>query len=54
MPSPLRGALVARFAANGVDHRVVTGTGQHTELNAAMWAAMTEFLAQLRAAPTER
>lgn len=54
VPSPLHGALVAQFAANGVGHRVVTGTGQHKELNAAMWAAMTEFLTQLRAAPTER
>ncbi|WP_167477973.1 lipase family protein [Nocardia arthritidis] len=48
VPSPLHAALAAQFAANGVDFRTVTGTGRHTQLNPAMWAAIDDFLARMR------
>ncbi|GAC47231.1 alpha/beta hydrolase family protein [Gordonia aichiensis] len=44
VPSPLHAKLEADFTANGVDHRTVLGTGSHTEMNAAQWAAWDEFL----------
>ncbi|AHH21428.1 putative secretory lipase [Nocardia nova SH22a] len=52
VPSPLHGALVAQFAANGVDAHPVLGTGQHCELNPQMWAAMDDFVARVRSTPT--
>ncbi|MFI5782726.1 lipase family protein [Nocardia sp. NPDC051570] len=50
VPSPLHAALVARFAANHVDYRAVTGTGRHMQLNKEMTAAVDEFLARVREA----
>ncbi|MFC4375606.1 lipase family protein [Nocardia halotolerans] len=44
VPSPLHAALAAQFAAGGVAFEPVVGTGSHCELNAAMWAAIDEFL----------
>ncbi|BAW09920.1 lipase family protein [Nocardia seriolae] len=52
VPSPLHAALMAQFAANGVDFGSVLGTGGHTELNPAMWAAMDAFTNRIFAAPT--
>lgn len=54
VPSPLHAALVAQFAANGVDFRTVAGTGKHTELNGQMWAALDAFLEGVSATPTLR
>nr|WP_225725383.1 MULTISPECIES: lipase family protein [unclassified Nocardia] len=48
VPSPLHAALVAQFAANGVDFQTVTGTGRHTQLNDQMYAAMDAFLARVK------
>ncbi|RDI66759.1 lipase family protein [Nocardia pseudobrasiliensis] len=47
-PSPLHAALVARFAANHVDHKVVVGMGRHMQLNKEMTAAIDEFLTRVR------
>ncbi|AYF72927.1 alpha/beta hydrolase [Nocardia yunnanensis] len=52
VPSPLHAALMAEFAANGVDFGSVLGTGGHTELNPQMWAAMDDFTNRIFAAPT--
>ncbi len=48
VPAPLHGALVTQFAADGVDFRVVPGTGRHVQFNPAMWAALDAFLAGAR------
>ncbi|MEC3916972.1 alpha/beta hydrolase family protein [Nocardia sp. CDC160] len=52
VPSPLHAALAAQFAANGVDFSTVLGTGDHTELNPAMWAAIDAFTDRILAVPT--
>ncbi|WP_280234576.1 lipase family protein [Nocardia cyriacigeorgica] len=49
VPSPLHAALIAQLAANGTDFRTVLGTGEHTELNPQMWAAIDAFLAPIAA-----
>ncbi|SEM33962.1 hypothetical protein [Rhodococcus maanshanensis] len=54
VPSPLHATLAAQFAANGVDHRSVVGTGKHCELNPQMWAAIDAFIVQMLATPTTR
>ncbi|MFI5776660.1 lipase family protein [Nocardia sp. NPDC051570] len=48
VPAPLHGALVSRFAANGVDFQVVSGTGRHVQLNPQMWSALDAFLNGIR------
>ncbi|MFC9893654.1 alpha/beta fold hydrolase [Nocardia sp. NPDC127579] len=53
VPSPLHGALVAQLAANGVGFETITGTGQHCELNPAMYAGIDQFLARIQATPTQ-
>ncbi|MEU8896362.1 lipase family protein [Nocardia sp. NPDC048505] len=53
VPSPLHGALVAQFAANGVGFETITGTGEHCELNPAMSAGIDAFLARIKAAPVQ-
>lgn len=44
VPSPLHAKLEADFTANGVDHLTVLGTGSHTQMNSAQWAAWDDFL----------
>ncbi|MGY4101155.1 lipase family protein [Nocardia sp. R16R-3T] len=51
VPSPLHGALVAQFAAAGVDFDTVLGTGKHTELNPQMWSAIEGFVGRIQPAP---
>ncbi|MGB3707321.1 alpha/beta hydrolase family protein [Gordonia sp. (in: high G+C Gram-positive bacteria)] len=46
VPSPLHAKLVADFALNRVDYRVVLGQGSHTEMNAEQWAAFDAFFAR--------
>ncbi|WP_378736996.1 alpha/beta fold hydrolase [Nocardia brasiliensis] len=53
VPSPLHAALVAQFAANGVDFRTVAGTGTHTQLNPQMWSAIDAFLGRIKATPAQ-
>ncbi|MBF6330665.1 lipase family protein [Nocardia transvalensis] len=50
VPSPLHAALVARFAANRVDHKVVTGLGRHMQMNPEMRKAIDAFLDRARSA----
>ncbi|WP_405485891.1 alpha/beta hydrolase family protein [Nocardia sp. NBC_00511] len=52
VPSPLHFMLINEFAAGGVDFRTVFGTGTHTQLNPAMWAAIDEFTNRILATPT--
>ncbi|MFD4433905.1 hypothetical protein [Nocardia sp. NPDC058497] len=54
VPSPLHAALVAQFAAGGVDFQTVTGFGQHTVLSRQMWDALDGFVARVNAAPPQR
>ncbi|WP_084760207.1 lipase family protein [Nocardia mangyaensis] len=54
VPSPLHGALVAQFAANGVDQQVVTGFGEHGTTSPEMRVAIDEFQARIHAAPPQR
>jgi hypothetical protein len=54
VPSPLHAALVAQFAANGVDQQVLTGTGRHGSVSPEQLAAIDGFLARVNAAPTQR
>ncbi|MFF2393986.1 lipase family protein [Nocardia sp. NPDC058114] len=54
VPSPLHAALVAQFAANGVDQQVVLGNGQHGSVSPEQLAAIDGFLARVNAAPTQR
>ncbi|WP_336084424.1 lipase family protein [Nocardia sp. SSK8] len=54
VPSPLHGALVAQFAANGVDQQVVPGTGEHGTVSPRMRTAIDEFHARVHAAPPQR
>ncbi|MGW0328925.1 alpha/beta fold hydrolase [Nocardia sp. NPDC003183] len=54
VPSPLHAALVAQFAANGVDQQVVLGNGQHGSVSPEQLAAIDGFLARANAAPTQR
>ncbi|MBW0270931.1 lipase [Nocardia sp. MH4] len=54
VPSPLHAALVAQFAANGVDQQVIPGTGTHGSVSAEQRAAMDAFLARVHAAPPQR
>ncbi|WP_280357284.1 alpha/beta fold hydrolase [Nocardia otitidiscaviarum] len=51
VPSPLHAALMAQFAAHGVDFRTVFGLGAHTDMNAAMHEATAAFIARIFAAP---
>lgn len=44
VPSPLHAKLVADFSANRVDHRVVTGVGEHGHVNAQQQSAIERFL----------
>ncbi|MFE3543513.1 lipase family protein [Nocardia sp. NPDC059177] len=53
VPSPLHAALVAQFAAGGVDFETVTGFGQHTVLTDQMWDAMDAFVARINATPAQ-
>ncbi|WP_405134733.1 lipase family protein [Nocardia sp. NBC_01388] len=53
VPSPLHGALVAQFAANGVDFDTVVGTGTHCQLNPQMWAAIDNFTARVLSTPVQ-
>ncbi|WP_433661815.1 alpha/beta fold hydrolase [Nocardia sp. CA-128927] len=52
VPAPLHAALVARFAANHVDHKVVVGTGLHLQINQAMGAAIDAFLTRIKSSKT--
>ncbi|MFE6919761.1 lipase family protein [Nocardia sp. NPDC057663] len=54
VPSPLHAALVAQFAAGGVDFQTVTGFGQHTVLSRRMWDALDGFIARVNATPPRR
>ncbi|GGN74413.1 lipase family protein [Nocardia rhizosphaerihabitans] len=54
VPSPLHAALVAQFAAGGVDFEAVTGFGQHTVLSRQMWDALDGFVARVNTAPPLR
>ncbi|WP_278261320.1 alpha/beta fold hydrolase [Nocardia sp. AG03] len=54
VPSPLHGALVAQFAANGVDQQVIPGTGEHGTTSPQMRTAIAEFHARVHAAPPQR
>ncbi|MGW6625907.1 alpha/beta fold hydrolase [Nocardia sp. NPDC055002] len=54
VPSPLHAALVAQFAANGVDQQVVLGNGQHGSVSPEQLATIDGFLARVNAAPTQR
>ncbi|MFI1911992.1 lipase family protein [Nocardia sp. NPDC020380] len=54
VPSPLHAALVAQFAANGVDFRAIPGLGEHVVLNDAMWAGIAQFTDRFLATPTVR
>ncbi|MFD3706955.1 lipase family protein [Nocardia sp. NPDC058658] len=54
VPSPLHAALVAQFAANGVDQQVLVGTGRHGSVTPEQLAAIDGFLARVNAAPTQR
>nr|WP_308426092.1 alpha/beta fold hydrolase [Nocardia rhizosphaerihabitans] len=54
VPSPLHAALVAQFAANGVDQQVIPGTGQHGSISPEQRAAIDAFLDRVHAAPPQR
>ncbi|WP_342800293.1 lipase family protein [Nocardia sp. No.11] len=54
VPSPLHAALVAQFAAGGVDFEAVTGFGQHTVLNRQMKDALADFVDRVHQAPPQR
>ncbi|MEV0685997.1 lipase family protein [Nocardia sp. NPDC050378] len=54
VPSPLHAALVAQFAANGVDYEVLPGTGPHGSVTPAQLDAIDAFLARVNAAPPQR
>ncbi|KAF0848701.1 lipase family protein [Nocardia caishijiensis] len=54
VPSPLHAALVAQFAANGVDQQVLPGTGPHGSVTPAQLEAIDAFLARVNAAPPQR
>ncbi|MFC6014148.1 lipase family protein [Nocardia lasii] len=54
VPSPLHAALVAQFAANGVDQQVVLGTGTHGSVSPEQLAAIGAFLDRVNAAPPQR
>ncbi|MEU7215073.1 alpha/beta fold hydrolase [Nocardia iowensis] len=53
VPSPLHAALATQLAANAVDFHTVTGTGRHTQLNPAMYAAIDAFLNRIKATPQQ-
>ncbi|MFD3505988.1 alpha/beta fold hydrolase [Nocardia sp. NPDC058666] len=48
VPSPLHAALAAQFTAGGVNYTPVLGTGNHCDLNPAMWSAVDDFLNRVR------
>lgn len=54
VPSPLHAALVAQFAANGVDQEVVTGFGEHAQVTPEMRAQIDAFNQRIHAAPPQR
>ncbi|WP_245569697.1 alpha/beta hydrolase family protein [Gordonia shandongensis] len=47
VPSPLHAALVAQFAAGGVDFATSVANGSHTEMNARQWADFDRFFARV-------
>ncbi|RMI30357.1 lipase family protein [Nocardia stercoris] len=51
VPTPLHLALIAQFAAAGVDFRTVLGDGTHCVLSPAMWSAIDAWTANLLATP---
>jgi dienelactone hydrolase len=52
VPSPLHAALITQLAAGHVDFRTVVGTGDHTQLNPEMHAALDSFVAGILSTPT--
>ncbi|MCX4097163.1 lipase family protein [Nocardia sp. alder85J] len=51
VPSPLHALLAAELTAGQVNFRVVPGTGEHTQMNPQMWAALDDFLTTVRTTP---
>jgi hypothetical protein len=49
---PAAAALIAQFAANGVDFQTVVGFGQHTDMSPQMHDATNAFIARIFAEPT--